>query len=179
MNIKYYFERGYPYVLPACATLLIIKADFSFINNSNLNEALDGVITMCSLIIGFLGAILPVILGMKNESKLVKYVFEKDVERLFLKYIKTTLLAGILTVLISLTLYFRADFTALKNLNILFDVWFYFVIMFLLLTYRCTSSILELLFTDDTELLNPLFGKKDDSEQKKKDALNEYFGDKG
>lgn len=105
--------------------------------------------------------------------------FSRYVERLFLKYIKTTLLAGILTVLISLTLYFRADFTALKNLNILFDVWFYFVIMFLLLTYRCTSSILELLFTDDTELLNPLFGKKDDSEQKKKDALNEYFGDKG
>lgn len=74
----YYWEKYYPYAAFACVLIIVYTNKINFIDNENLPDALDSVNTICSLIIGFLGAILPVILGMKNESKIVKYVFEKD-----------------------------------------------------------------------------------------------------
>lgn len=177
MKVKYIVERSYPYILPLLIVYPMLQLKLCFINSENMNAALNGVITMCALIIGFLGAILPVILGMKNESKLVKYVFEKDTEKLFLKYIKATLLAGILTVLLTIMLYFRKELMNLGNVNILFYVWFYFAIVFLLLTYRCMSNMLELLFTTDSELVNPYFGKGYKEDKIKKQELEKNFGE--
>ena len=74
--------------------------------NKNFNDALDGGATVVALIIGFLGAILPVILGMKNESKFVKYVFEKDKKRLFKKYIKATIITGLVSLCLTIIMYF-------------------------------------------------------------------------
>lgn len=82
MNWKYYYERFSPYVFSFVVVLILYKKNINFIENVNMDNALDGVNTLGALIIGFLGAILPVILGMKNESKMVKYVFEKDSEKL-------------------------------------------------------------------------------------------------
>ncbi|WP_342985706.1 hypothetical protein [[Clostridium] symbiosum] len=178
MKTKYIVERAYPYTLSAIVIFSMWHLKLIFINSENMNAALDGIITMCALIIGFLGAILPVILGMKNESKLVKYVFEKDEEKLFLKYIKATLLIGILTVMLTITLYFRQELVCLGNVNVLFYIWFYFVITFLFLTYRCTSNMLELLFTNDAELANPYFSNKQVENDLKKQELDEYYGKK-
>lgn len=64
--MKKLIEMLYPYVLS-----VVIFALFKFVKNSlyqskNINDALDAVITVSSLIIGFLGAVLPVIMSMKN-----------------------------------------------------------------------------------------------------------------
>lgn len=82
----------------------------SLYQSKNINDALDAVITVSSLIIGFLGAVLPVIMSMKNDSKLVKYVFERDKDKLFLKYIKQTLIVGVLVIIVSVTVYFRDQY---------------------------------------------------------------------
>lgn len=79
-KIKKNIELFYPYILPIGITVPIALIHTNFLESENLNSALEAIITVSSLIIGFLGAILPVIMSMKNDSKIVKYVFEKDKE---------------------------------------------------------------------------------------------------
>lgn len=150
-KVKYILERVYPYLV-ACIIVIIVHSNkINFVLNDKLPNALDGVNTMAALIIGFLGGILPVILGMKNESKFVKYVFEKDTEKLFLKYIKSTIVIGICLVAITISLYFVDDYCG-KIKNIIFYTWIFFIITFLLCTYRSLSNMLNLIFTGDEEL---------------------------
>lgn len=106
-KIKKNIELFYPYILPIGITVPIALIHTNFLESENLNSALEAIITVSSLIIGFLGAILPVIMSMKNDSKIVKYVFEKDKEQLFLKYIKQTLLMGILVIMVALSIFIR------------------------------------------------------------------------
>ena len=94
--MKKLIEMLYPYVLSVVIFVLFKFVKNSLYQSKNINDALDAVITVSSLIIGFLGAVLPVIMSMKNDSKLVKYVFERDKDKLFLKYIKQTLIVGVL-----------------------------------------------------------------------------------
>lgn len=164
--MKKLIEMLYPYVLS-----VVIFALFKFVKNSlyqskNINDALDAVITVSSLIIGFLGAVLPVIMSMKNDSKLVKYVFQRDKDKLFLKYIKQTLIVGVLVIIVSVTVYFRDQYkdTWYEKWNI--SILAYMLSCFLLCTYRCFSNMLNLIFMNDVEIFldDDSFRKKTSSE---------------
>ena len=87
-----------------------------------------------------------------SETKLVKYVFERDKDKLFLKYIKQTLIVGVLVIIVSVTVYFRDQYkdTWYEKWNIL--ILAYMLSCFLLCTYRCFSNMLNLIFMNDVEL---------------------------
>lgn len=113
-----------------------------------MNDALSGVITVCSIIIGFLGAILPVILGMRNDSKVARYIFELDEDKLFLKYTKVTLLYGLILIMISVLLYFRED---LSHGKAFFYAWVFMIVLFLVATYRSVGNMMTLIFMGDKQ----------------------------
>lgn len=148
---KYFCERSYPYIVSIIITGLFICKKIDIIHNEDMNSALDGVNTFAALIIGFLGAMLPVVLAMKNESKFVKYVFEKDEKKLFLKYIKTTIQIGLILVCVTISLYFRKSFLDTTVSKIIY-VWIFFLALFVLCTYRCLSNMLNLIFSRDSDL---------------------------
>lgn len=150
--MKKLIEMLYPYVLSVVIFVLFKFVKNSLYQSKNINDALDAVITVSSLIIGFLGAVLPVIMSMKNDSKLVKYVFERDKDKLFLKYIKQTLIVGVLVIIVSVTVYFRDQYkdTWYEKWNI--PILAYMLSCFLLCTYRCFSNMLNLIFMNDVEL---------------------------
>lgn len=174
-KLKYYFERGYPYIISVITFMLLYRYKINFMFNPNFNDAIDGISTIGSLIVGFLGAILPVILGMKNESKFVKYVFENDINKLFLKYLKEDIIFGLLTLFISFVLYFRdeAVFTTIKAY--IFYFWTALIILFLLLTYRCLSKMLSLIFSSDDELiLENLYSESEEERNERQKIENKY-----
>ena len=164
--MKKLIEMLYPYVLSVVIFVLFKFVKNSLYQSKNLNDALDAVITVSSLIIGFLGAVLPVIMSMKNDSKLVKYVFERDKDKLFLKYIKQTLIVGVLVIIVSVTVYFRDQYkdTWYEKWNI--PILAYMLSCFLLCTYRCFSNMLNLIFMNAVELFldDDTFRKKTSSE---------------
>lgn len=121
--MKKLIEMLYPYVLSVVIFVLFKFVKNSLYQSKNINDALDAVITVSSLIIGFLGAVLPVIMSMKNDSKLVKYVFERDKDKLFLKYIKQTLIVGVLVIIVSATVYFRDQYKGTWYENGIFQFW--------------------------------------------------------
>lgn len=173
-KIGYYWERYYPYVASVGVLAVICINKINFIDNKNLPDALDSVNTICSLIIGFLGAILPVILGMKNESKIVKYVFEKDRDKLFLKYIKETIFWGLVTLLVTTMLYFQSDAEYHSVFSMLFYVWATLIILFLLLTFRSTSRMLSLIFSDDNVLRSASY-EISQAERMEKEEIRKRF----
>jgi len=160
---KYFVEKFYPILLALCIVLIMKYYDINYIGDKNMDNAIEGVLTVSALIIGFVGAVLPVVLSMKNDSKFVKYIFEKDKNKLFMKYMKITLMSGLLTITISVSLYFRDDFSATKLYNHIFFVWSFFIVLFMLSTYRCINHMLNLIFSSDNEI-----GSKGDYVKKSK-----------
>lgn len=165
IGMKKIIERTYPFMAPIPVTAVLKVFKINFIGSANLNDALEAIITVSSLIIGFLGAVLPVIMSMKNDSKIVQYVFERDKDKLFLKYIKGTLLTGILIISITVIVYFRdqyQDTFLYKNVMYLLA---YALMSFLLCTYRCLDNMLNLIFASDESLRNDdKFYEKSDRE---------------
>lgn len=147
-QLTLYLERAYPYVISGIACFIMHKMDFVFVENTNLNSLIDGIVTMESIVIGLIGAIIPVILSMKNESKFVKYVFENDEERLFRKYLTSTIGVGLLSMAFSLALYIRSEYSA-EVLKWMYFLWLYLIILFLILTYRSMRYMIIIIFTPD------------------------------
>lgn len=171
---RYYLERAYPYVLAGIITFLAFDNELNYVYSSELSKALDACNTIVALIIGFLGAILPVILGMKNESKIVKYVFERDKNRLFLKYIKSTIFWGLITLAVTITLYLVNDFSIDTIAYAEFYIWIYLVVLFLALTYRSLKNMLDLVFLSD-DVLNRNEKNKTAKERIKQEEIEDYF----
>lgn len=158
-------EMFYPYVISIIPVVGIKKIGLNLIMSENLNDALEAVITVSSLIIGFIGAVLPVIMSMKNDSKIVKYVFEKDKDKLFLKYIKQTILVGVLLILFAVSIYFRDQFVGKIYEKWCIKLACYALSAFLLCTYRCLSNMLNLIFSNDNEIKDDSFGEKTEREK--------------
>lgn len=133
--MKKLIEMLYPYVLSVVIFVLFKFVKNSLYQSKNINDALDAVITVSSLIIGFLGAVLPVIMSMKNDSILVKYVFERDKDKLFLKYIKQTLIVGVLVIIVSVTVYFRDQYK-----DTWYEKWNIPILAYMLSCFYCART---------------------------------------
>ena len=152
MKLSYLWERTYPQVIALATTFVLHKLSFQPLNSMQIDSLIDGVVTLDSIIIGFLGAMIPVIISMKNESKIVKYIFDRDNDGLFKKYVLETIAYGLLDVCISLSIYMR-DIISFKGSNkILSIVFLYMFFVFVLSTYRSMSCMLRLLFVADKTL---------------------------
>lgn len=156
-------ERIYPYVVAVVGVGLIRRSCvIEFFSSENLNDALTAIITVTSIIIGFIGAILPVILSMKNDSKVVQYVFQRDKRKLFLEYIKSTLAIGLLLIVCSIIPYF----SDLYEDTFFYKNWpyavMYMLICFLCATYRCLNNMLNLIFKLDDDLPHSLIREESD-----------------
>ncbi len=147
-------EMFYPYIISILPVVGIKTSGLNLISSANLNDALEAVITVSSLIIGFIGAVLPVIMSMKNDSKIVRCVFERDKDKLFLRYIKQTIMVGVLLILFAVSVYFRDQFVGSKYEKWCIGVVCYTLAAFLLCTYRCLSNMLNLIFSNDSVINN-------------------------
>jgi uncharacterized BrkB/YihY/UPF0761 family membrane protein len=158
-------------------TLVAVRLKINFAYSVNLNRALDASNTVVALIIGFLGAILPVILGMKNESKIVKYIFDRDKNKLFLKYIKATLICGLTTLAVAMSMYMINDYSCKMVGFVEFYIWMFLVLLFLMLTYRSLKSMLDLIFMSDKDLQS-INRVKSTANEKEIEEIEEMFDEK-
>lgn len=149
-KILYAWERVYPHVIAISLVIILKKAAIEPTNSSKIDSLIDGIITLDSIIIGFMGTIIPVILSMKNESKLVKYVFDRDKDGLFKKYISETIAYGLADICISLSVYIRDVVTNVHIIKWIKILFVYTFILFIVATYRSMSCMLRLIFTEDS-----------------------------
>lgn len=165
-KVLYAWERSYPHIIAITITIILTCISFNTIESKQIDSLVEGIVTLDSIIIGFIGAIIPVILSMKNESKLVQYVFERDKDGLFKKYISETIGYGLIDACISLSIYTRdviGNKCVLKILNFLF---IYLLLLFLLATYRGMSCMLKLIFSNDKNIQKDVAGTLNESDKK-------------
>ena len=146
-NAGYLWEKYYPYLAGIAICSLCRFLRIYIYKDDNYGSLLDGLITLSSLVIGFIGAVMPVLVSMKNESAFVKYIYQHDKEQLFMKYIKSALLLGILTVVSSLLMHIRSSIEP-KILGLFYYVWVFFTTSFLSATYRSMSHMITIVFSN-------------------------------
>lgn len=166
--MAYWTERVYPFIVSGILVIVLIKIDIDPFQSENINDIVDGIVTLDSIIIGFIGAIIPVILSMKNESKLVQYVFDKDNDGLFKKYLSVTIAVGLIDVCASLAVYLRDIIVSDHALFALRTFFIYFFMLFMFCTFRSMSCMLKLIFSGDTRIVDSVSHKL---EQEKKENL--------
>ena len=103
-------ERIYPILIALILTPIAMYYDINYICNENINDALNGILTITTLIIGFWGTVFPLVLNAKNDSDVVKTVFDKDKKGLYSEYMKTMLLSGVILIMVTLSVYFRDSY---------------------------------------------------------------------
>lgn len=162
-NISYRWERIYPHIIAIIITITFNCLSFNPISSLNIDKLVDGIVTLDSIIIGFMGAVIPVIFSMKNESKLVKYVFDRDQDGLFKKYISETVGYGLIDVCVSLSIYLLDIVTCEYVINGLSFLFVYMFFLFVFATYRSMSFMLKLLFSDDKKMEESVAGKLGES----------------
>jgi hypothetical protein len=163
LKVNYHWERGYPHFVAVIIVIIVywVFKEKEIHGFENFTSALSSVLTITSLIIGFLGAVMPVIISMKNDSKIVKYIFEKDENQLFLKYIKSTILIGLITSGLSIFMFFISELENIGIKNMITYIWIFLVSEFFLLTYRCLDKMVRIIFIKDKDDNEPNFNNND------------------
>ncbi len=162
-RLHLFIERMYPYICGAAVYAVLRKYGTQILLSENLGETLNGIITVDSIIIGFLGAIMPVILSMKNESKFVKYVFEKDENNLFSKYLKETIFWGLISAASSICIHVRDCMGDVVG-SIFFAIAVFSFVSFMCATYRSMSHMITMLFKKDKNNDKPNHRNKSERE---------------
>jgi hypothetical protein len=152
IKMHYIWERIYPHIIALCITVCLVRLGFDPIQSDNIDSLVEGIVTLDSIIIGFIGAIIPIILSMKNESKIVKYVFDRDKKGLFKKYISETIGYGLADVCVSLSVYVKDLVINKCILTMLGWLLLYAFILFILSTYRSLTCMLKIIFADDKRI---------------------------
>lgn len=146
------YEKLYPYVIALICTYIIAKySHLTLLESENLKDALSSIITVTSIIIGFIGAILPVILSMKSDSQVIRYVLQRDKRKLFLKYVKSALLTGFGLIACAIIPYFSDLYKNTFLYVVIPYAVIYMMVCFLCTTYRCLNNMLNLIFKTDED----------------------------
>lgn len=152
-------ERTYPYVLAILfgAVMVLFHVDYS--RSEYLNDAVGASLTVCSILIGFVGTLASIIATSKGNNALVDRVFQYGGGRLLKAYTGEMIMEGIVFDIVGVLMYFRDDIglarvgsgsevsEALGVPRILFYIWAVLLLLFLLLAFRCFSNMLKLLFS--------------------------------
>jgi len=170
-KIKYFFEKGYPYIFSLIICIFLYKYKVINTTYEDVKDALEATLTVVALIIGFVGTILPIIMGIKSESEYVKAVMESDSKALFVKYIRGTVNSGLLLIGVTVALYMEKP--SVVNMVGQIYIWVYIFIVFLFSTYRCISIILKLMFPNERIKTTKLYEKNAYKSQHERDLEKE------
>lgn len=145
------WEQVYPVIISVTLTITLCSLGFTPTING-FEKVLDGTITFVSIVIGFLAALLAIILSI-SKSKVMKHLYEYvDAEKgknILFHFFQQSLIAGFLSVILSIWMYI------IKNQNPLqfygkavFFIWLVFALFFILAAYRIINLLMAALFKE-------------------------------
>lgn len=119
--------------------------------SDQLSDALTGILTFTTLILGFIGVLLPAIMGMKKESDLVGKFFRRVSPKRFSSFVRNNIIAGLLLTICVVVMFFVKDL--LENeftKTAMFISWatLFFIIYFVFTTFCVLNLLLRLLIED-------------------------------
>ncbi|ATO38745.1 hypothetical protein GTID1_17100 [Geobacillus thermodenitrificans] len=148
-KIIHYFV---PLLIAQIVVFFLIKFGFDY-RVSNFDKVLDGAITFSSIVVGFLGALLGILVSIKN-SDIVSTIFESK-ERFTLKYyFNEAFTIGFLVVFLSCTMHVLRAKSSVTT-DIIFYVWSIVTVAFVPSTYRIVSILMTVFFKSNIVISRP------------------------
>lgn len=121
------------------------------ISSNNLPDALAGILTFATLILGFIGVLLPAIMSMKKESKLIAGFMKKISSESFSAYVRNNIISGILLNMCTVAMFFANDLMQNGLIAVSFAIgWctFFFGIYFTITTFCVLNLLLRLMIEE-------------------------------
>lgn len=122
------------------------------IQSCHLSDALSGILTFATLMIGFLGVLLPAVMSTRQDSKLVEKFFNSVPSKRFSLFIRNNILSGLFLNVCSIAMFFSIDLLENGFENIaLWIGWLttFGIIYFSVTTFCVLNLLLRLLIEED------------------------------
>jgi len=142
-NISYIWERIYPLFLSLFVTILLICRNFTP-ELKGFDRVLDGSITFISIVLGFLAALVGIILsvsGTKAIKNIYQYVNDKNGGNVFIAYVKAPIRMGFLSLVISIIMLILIEYMSFVTLIITY-LWIFTTVYFILASYRVVNIMM-------------------------------------
>ncbi|ALC81740.1 MULTISPECIES: hypothetical protein [Bacillus] len=159
-----------------CAIAVFILYMLGVDNNiKNLDKVLEGTVNFSAILLGFLGALLGILLSIK-DSAIVKAIFNRKGSSILKYYFNESFAVGLLVVALSCVMQIFLDEKTICA-KILFYSWFFFVLFFVISTYRIVKLLMAVFFiaNEDDVSLRPesnRIGDEERREQLRQDLSN-------
>jgi hypothetical protein len=179
MNKKIDYER----YGPALLSTIVIFLSLIFIPNrinipKNFDNFITYIITFVSIILGFLGVTLTILLSIRN-SELIEFIFKTVNRERLKKYFIKPIIWGFFTIVITISLYFfdiYKDYVLIKNFSIgkcVLTLWVSLIMYFIFSSYRIIDIVMLIVFKNPNETEKRLQSKKLDPERER-ELQNKY-----
>lgn len=131
-------------------SLLLIRLGFNK-DIGNFDKLLDSALTFTSIVIGFLAALLGILVTIK-DVEIVTSILEHDQRKGALKhFFKETISIGFFVVILSSTLHVLYERDGIA-VSIIFTIWLISMLWFVPAAYRIISHMMGIVFkTNETE----------------------------
>lgn len=145
-KISYYLEIWYPYII-SILPLCILKLYLSGYNIKNLKDIFSIFITVDTLMIGFIGTVVSILMSLKFDNKLIKEILKDD---RFKIYTRQSLAVGFFSIIaIIFKLFLPVSSLYITFNKIMFYVCLYLMTATFLTFYRFYKICFLLIFWDD------------------------------
>lgn len=147
-------------------TVIWYVAGYDLSNSRGYEGALEASASMCSVLLGFIAAIFPVVLSLRSGGNYVDRVI-KEGGSLLKSYNAEVVVSGFVLILVVLLNFFRYD-TRRSVKEFLFFLWLFFTILFIGCCARCMYFLFRLvLVKDDKQRVPP----ESDAERRLKERV--------
>lgn len=136
-------DRLYP--LGISVTLVFLLNYIGFDKTAhNFEKVLDSAVTFSSIVVGFLAALLGILVSIRN-TEIVGEIFAQKEYKTLKRYFNETFIMGFSVILFSNSLYILMNETS-KIAEILFFIWITVSFWFILSTYRIVNILMSVFF---------------------------------
>ncbi|WP_010502848.1 hypothetical protein [Paenibacillus elgii] len=168
-RVAKYFGWLYPLLL----ALIILAVAYKFGFNSKVkyfDKVLDGSITFSSIVVGFLGALLGILISIRDSS-IVKAIFETNEKKTLKLYFQETFIIGFAVVIFSCTMHVMRDESSVVT-DWLFTAWILVAAWFIPSTYRIVSILMSVFFSSNISIDRPQGNKTEDPQTREQMRKN-------
>lgn len=141
MNNKFYFII--PWLVSCIISLAALLLNFSY-ELPRFEKVLDAVITFGSIIIGFLAALLGILITIKN-SEIMKEIYNNNQDILLKAYFVEAISSGFIVIILSTIMHLLIGHKHIF-VDVVFFIWMVCLSLFLFSSYRIISLLMKVLF---------------------------------
>lgn len=178
-RLSLFWEMYYPIIFGLLSAAGYVILGIELKDDSSL--ILNAIISFTSVIIGFLGVILTLIFGLK-DNPLVEFILgNKHYKSLVKYYFKFSIIFGFITILLTIIMFLKNtirslswnNFDLFPLLYVLKTLFVFCVVCFMLSSYRLINIILKIAFMEQREPDEEKMDGNDEELQEKMKKMRE------